>query len=71
VNKGDLVQVKPGCGDQGKIGILMHDVLGAFIHCIVLFPDGVQEINSYWLEPPWDRATCDDGGMMYAPPKEA
>ena len=70
MKKGDLVQIRVGCGDEGRIGVLMHDAATPFTHCIVLFPEGTMEINRYWLELPQDRATCDDGDMMYAP-KEA
>lgn len=70
MKKGDLVQVKPGCGDQGRIGVLMHDIVQPFTHCVVLFPEGSEEINSYWLEPPRERASSDGYGMISVP-KEA
>lgn len=66
MKKGDLVQVKPGCGDQGRIGVLMHDIVQPFTHCMVLFPEGMQEINSYWIEPPRERASGDGHGMISA-----
>ncbi len=50
MNKGDLVQVRPGCGDEGRVGVLMHDARQPFTHCLVLFPEGMQEINRYWLQ---------------------
>ena len=66
MKKGDLVQVKPGCAMQGSIGVLMHDIVQPFTHCMVLFPEGMQEINSYWIEPPRERASGDAGGMISA-----
>lgn len=70
MKKGDLVQVKPGCGDQGRIGVLMHDIVQPFAHCMVLFPEGTEGINSYWLEQPRERASGDGHGMISVP-KEA
>lgn len=66
MKKGDLVQVKPGCAMQGSIGVLMHDIVQPFTHCMVLFTEGMQEINSYWIEPPRERASSDGHGMISA-----
>jgi hypothetical protein len=66
MKKGDLVQVKPGCGDQGRIGILAHEAPTPFTHCLVLFPEGMREINRYWLGVLDTRASDDAGGMISA-----
>lgn len=35
---------------SGLVGVLMHDAEQPFKDCLVLFPEGVEEINRYWLE---------------------
>jgi hypothetical protein len=53
---GDLVVVKEGCGDEGKVGVILSVVgrlgggLFGFAYYDVLFPDGVSCHNELWLE---------------------
>jgi len=70
MRKGDLVQVRPGCGDEGRIGVLMHDAVTPFTHCMVVMPDGMMEINRYWLDT-LDTRARDDSRDMISVPKEA
>jgi len=70
MRKGDLVQVRPGCGDEGRIGVLMNDAEIPFTHCMVLLPDGMMEINRYWLDV-LDAHARGDVGDMISVPKEA
>jgi hypothetical protein len=53
------VVVKEGCGDEGKVGVILNAapgagagaVAGPFIaFCDVLFPDGVKHLNAWWLK---------------------
>jgi len=55
---------------SGLVGVLMHDAEQPFKDCLVLFPEGVEEINRYWLEVIGTRASGETDGMMNAP-KEA
>ena len=50
---GDLVVVKEGCGDEGKVGVILNacTVAPLIAFCDVLFPDGVKHLNAWWLEP--------------------
>lgn len=70
MKKGDLVQVRPGCGDSDRIGVLMHDAEMPFTRCMVLFPEGMLEINRYWLDV-LDAHARSDVGDMISVPKEA
>jgi ribosomal protein L24 len=51
MRRGDLVRIKEGCGDEGKIGIVMSaDREDPRFFAKVLI-DGAQVIvNFYWLE---------------------
>lgn len=64
---GDMFIIKPGCGDEGKMGILIGrwgidgrenppwDIEGGFLYTVLL--EGVQtEINGYWILPLDPRA---------------
>jgi len=69
MRRGDLVKVKmnesgwgisaPGRRVSGLVGVLMHDAEQPFKDCLVLFPEGVEEINRYWLEVIGTRALED------------
>ena len=55
---GDLVIVKEGCGDEGKVGVILKAgevvavVVGrAVAFYDVLFPEGVKHLNGWWLQP--------------------
>ena len=60
MRRGDLVKVKMNEGGwvvsalgrrvSGLVGVLMHDAKQPFKDCLVLFPEGVEEVNRYWLE---------------------
>ena len=53
---GDLIRVREGCGDEGRVGSIIRHV--SFIEhgdidtaiYEILFPEGVEELNSLWLE---------------------
>ena len=66
MRKGDLVQIRVGCGDEGRVGVLMHDAVTPFTHCMVLFPEGMLEINKYWLDVLDTRASGDEYDMIRA-----
>lgn len=70
MRKGDLVQIRVGCGDEGRVGVLMHDAGTPFTHCMVLFPEGMMEINRYWLDT-LDTRARDDSRDMISTAKEA
>ena len=70
MRQGDLVQVLPGCGDEGRVGVLMHDAGTPFAHCMVLFPEGVMGINRYWLDVLDTRARDDSRDMISIPKEE-
>jgi hypothetical protein len=51
---GDLVIVKEGCGDEGKVGVILNTTRSTALSIAsasVLFPDGVKHLNAWWLEP--------------------
>lgn len=55
---GDLVIVKEGCGDEGKVGVILNagEVVAVVnsrgvAFCDVLFPEGVKHVNGWWLQP--------------------
>jgi hypothetical protein len=50
MSPGDLVVVKEGCGDEGKVGVVLRLSFGG-VTCDVLFPEGVKNLNGWWLEP--------------------
>ena len=66
MRKGDLVQIRVGCGDEGRVGVLMHDAGTPFTHCMVLFPEGMMGINRYWLDVLDTRASGDEYDMIRA-----
>lgn len=64
---GDMFVIKPGCGDEGKMGILIGrtgwepradkpwGVQGGFLYEVLL--DGVRtNVNGYWILPLDPRA---------------
>ena len=48
---GDLIRIKEGCDSGGKIGVILdlESVHGHLCRTIG-FPDGVEDINIYWIE---------------------
>ena len=51
----DLVRVKDGCGMEGRVGVILSEVLeppalqGIKFHDILFF-DGIVSISTLWLE---------------------
>lgn len=48
---GDLIRIKEGCGAEGQIGVILDlESVHGHLFWIISFPDGVKDINKYWIE---------------------
>ena len=48
---GDLVRIKEGCGTEGQIGVILDlESVHGYLFRTIGFPDGVKDVNIYWIE---------------------
>lgn len=48
---GDLIRIKEGCGGEGKIGVILDlESVHGHLCRTICFPEGVEDINTYWIE---------------------
>ena len=48
---GDLIRIKEGCGSEGQIGVILDlESVHGHLFRTIGFPDGVKDINTYWIE---------------------
>jgi hypothetical protein len=52
VHEGELFRVKPGCGDEGMLGIIIKadSSKGIRFHTVLLSDGTLTEANEHWLE---------------------
>ena len=49
---GDLIKIRNGCGDEGKLGIIIfcHPMQSIIFYDVLLSGEVQSHVNGYWLE---------------------